>query len=585
MATQAESVSTRPSGMVAFLFSDIEGSTQRWESHRDAMEAALARHDALLRAAIETHGGYVFKTIGDAFCAAFTTVPGAIAAALKAQLALQDEDFSAVEGLRVRMALHAGESTERDGDFFGPTVNRVARLLAIAHGGQVLISGIAADLSHGEIPLQSSLRDLGFARLKDLTAPEHVWQLDILGQPNAFPPLRSLDTLPNNLPIQRTSFVGREQDVAEVKELLDHHRLLTLVGSGGVGKTRLAIQVGAELLDRYPDGVWFVDLAPISDPELVASVVAQALEMSQQRGRRVDEAIPEWLRRKQLLLILDNCEHLLEPIAALADAILAMAPDVRTLATSRQGLDINGEAVHRLPTLGVPADTAGLHTDEALRYGAIALFVDRATAADTRFALTDDNAPTVAEICRRLDGIALAIELAAARVRVLSIPSLAKRLDERFKLLTGGSRTALPRQQTLSALIGWSYELLRPVEQQLFARVGIFAGSFDLAAAERVCAGDGLEESDVWELLVSLTDKSLVVASTGGEQERYQVNESTRAYALERLGERREALATLHGAYFAEQALAADERFGTGSTIAWVVAVQRDLDNYRAALQ
>ncbi|MBV8149788.1 MAG: adenylate/guanylate cyclase domain-containing protein, partial [Candidatus Eremiobacteraeota bacterium] len=303
MATRAKSrapSAARPTGTVTFMFSDIEGSTARWEQNRDAMAAALARHDALLRPSIEAHGGYVFKTMGDAFCATFAHAKEAIASALDAQRALAAEDFSAVEGIRVRMALHAGESTERDGDYFGPTVNRVARLLAIAHGGQVLISSAVADPSHGEIPPQTSLRDLGFARLKDLAAPEHVWQLDMTGLPNEFPPLRSLDALPNNLPVARTSFIGREHDVAEVKELLTRHRLLTLVGSGGVGKTRLAQQVGADLLDRYPDGVWFVDFAPITDPALVSSVLAQAIGMTQHAGRRIDEAIPHWLKRKKL---------------------------------------------------------------------------------------------------------------------------------------------------------------------------------------------------------------------------------------------------------------------------------------------
>ena len=432
-----------PTGAVTFAFTDIEGSTVRWERDRDAMREAVRRHDAILRTAINEHGGHVFKTMGDAFCAAFTRPEDAVAATLAAQRALAAEDFSAVEGLRVRMALHTGTTDERDGDYFGPVLNRVARLLAVAHGGQVLISGDTAELSNGEISPQGSLRDLGYVQLKDLSAPEHVWQLDIAGLPNEFPPLRSLDALPNNLPLQRTTFVGRERDVAEVKELLDHHRLLTLVGSGGVGKTRLAIQVGADLLDRYPDGVWFVDLARIDNPELVASVVAQTLGMSQRQDQRVDESIPPWLKRKKLLLIFDNCEHVLEPIAALAGAILATAQDVRILATSRQALNISGEAAHALASLAVPAETTSLTTGEALGYGAIALFVDRATAVDTRFALTDTTAPIVAEICRRLDGIALAIELAAARVKGLSIPNLAQRLNERFKILTGGSRAAL----------------------------------------------------------------------------------------------------------------------------------------------
>jgi predicted ATPase/class 3 adenylate cyclase len=576
----------QPTGTVTFLFSDIEGSTQRWERQRAAMPAALQRHDALLRTAIEAHGGYVFKTVGDAFCATFSRAADAVAAAADAQRALASQDWRAVGGLLVRMALHSGAADERDGDYFGPAVNRVARLIAIAHGGQMLISGVTRDLAHDSLPEGTTFLDLGSHRLHDLTEPEHVWQLNIAGLPNDFPALHSLDTLPNNLPIQRTSFVGRAHDVADVKELLERNRLLALVGSGGVGKTRLAIQAGAELLDRYPDGVWFVDFAPISDPELVASVVAQALGMSQQQGRRVDESIPAWLRHKRLLLIFDNCEQVLDAVAALADAILATAQSVRILATSRQGLDISGEAVHRLPSLPVPAEAAALKADEALRYGAIVLFVDRAKSADTRFTLTDDTAPIVAEICRHLDGIPLAIELAAARVHVLSIPHLAQRLNERFKILTGGTRSALPRQKTLTATIDWSYDLLTPPEQLLFVRLGVFAGGFGLDAATKVCSGDGVDEIQIFDLLTSLTDKSLVVADTSGEQERYRLLESTAAYALEKLmasGDR-ERFARRHAEYFREQGDALAERFA-GSTIAWLAGAEPELDNYRTALE
>jgi predicted ATPase len=376
---------------------------------------------------------------------------------------------------------------------------------------------------------------------------------------------------PNNLPIALTSFIGRERDVADVKALMDSQALVTLVGSGGVGKTRLALRVGTELLDRYPDGVWFVDLGPLSDPELVSSVTAQALGMSQQGDRRVDEAIPTWLKRKKLMLILDNCEHVLDPIAALAASILRAAPDVRVLATSRQALEVGGERIHRLPSLS--------------DYDAVALFVDRATTNDAGFTLTDDTAPIVTDICRRLDGIPLAIELAAARVKVLSIPHLAQRLNERFKILTGGRRDALPRQKTLSALINWSYDLLTAQEQLLFARLGIFAGGFGLDAATKVC-GDGLDEIDILDLLGSLTDKSLIVADTSGEYERYRLLESTAAYALEKLGAlgEREALARCHAEYFRDQAFAADERYGTGSTFAWLTGVELELDNDRTSL-
>jgi predicted ATPase/class 3 adenylate cyclase len=578
-----------PTGAVTFAFTDIEGSTTRWERNRGAMQEALRRHNAILRAAIEQHGGRVFKTVGDAFCAAFARPDNAVAAMAAAQRTLVAEDFSVIDGLRVRVAIHTGLADERDADYFGPAVNRIARLIAIGHGGQILISGVTRDLAHDSLPDGTTLVDLGSQRLQDLTEPEHVWQLSIAGLPVEFPPLRSLDTLPNNLAIQRTTFVGREHDVADVKELLERHRLLTLVGSGGVGKTRLAIQAGAELLDRYPDGVWFVDFAPISDPELIASVVAQALGMSQQQGRRVDESIPAWLRRKKLLLIFDNCEHVLERAAALADVILATAPDVRILATSRQGLDISGEAVHRLPSLPVPAEAAALKADEAVRYGAIALFVDRAKSADTRFALTDDTAPIVAEICRHLDGIPLAIELAAARVKVLSISHLAERLNERFKILTGGSRTALPRQKTLTAAIDWSYDLLTAKEQLLFARLGVFAGGFSLDAVTKVCSGDGADEIGIFDVLASLADKSLVVADTSSEQERYRLLESTAAYALEKLASlgERERMSRRHAEYFRNLVEAARDRLRKGNIFAWSrePGAEVELDNYRAALE
>ncbi|MGA8532974.1 MAG: tetratricopeptide repeat protein [Candidatus Tumulicola sp.] len=590
MATQFDSgppASARPTGTVAFLFTDIAGSTQRWESHHEAMDDAVKRHDALLRDAIGRHDGYVFKAIGDAFCVAFARVSDAVMTAFEAQRALSAEDFSAVGGLPIRMGLHAGEASERNGDYFGPAVNRVARLMSIGHGGQVLLSGVTHDLAHTDLPAGASLLDLGSHRLKDLTEPEQVWQLTIEGLPAEFPALKSLDTFPNNLPLAPTSFRGREHDLEEVKSLLDQHKLLTLFGSGGIGKTRLALQVGAEVLDNYPDGVWLVDLAPITDSELVSSVIAKEIGMPQVEGRRIDESITQWLRRKKLLLILDNCEHVLEAVAAIANAVIRSCPDVRLLATSRQALGVSGEVVHGLPSLAIPERLTGLSSAEAIEYGAIALFVDRAKAADTRFILTDDNAPIVAEICRRLDGIPLAIELAAARVKILSIPNLAQRLNERFKILTGGSRTALPRQKTLGALIDWSYDLLTPQEQMLFSRVGIFAGGFSLDAATAVCGGEDLDEIDILDLLSSLTDKSLVVADTAGEQERCHLLESTRAYALEKLtaAGARAQLAQRHAEYFRDRAQETDERYGTGSRATLLASVERELDNYRAVLE
>src|SRR5579872_3086145 len=576
-----------PSGLVAFLFTDIEGSTQRWDKHRDAMDAAVKLHDTIVRGAIEGGTGYVFKTAGDAFCAAFSSARDAVTAAIEIQRELAGADFAAVDGIRVRIGLHVGQASERDGDYFGPAVNRTARLMSIGHGGQVLVSGAMRESAEISLPSGVWLTDLGQRRLKDLTEPEHVWQLDIAGLAADFPPLSSLDARPNNLPVQLTRLIGREQDVDEIKALITKHRLVTLLGSGGVGKTRLALQVAADLIDRYPDGVWFADLAPISDPELVASVVAQALGMSQAQDRRVDEAVVERLKRKNLILVLDNCEHLVEAAARLSAAIVRGCAGVSILTTSRQALGIDGEVVHRLPSLAVPANFGEMRAGEAHQYGAIALFVERASAADSRFSLTDDTAPVVADICRRLDGIPLAIELAAARVKVLTIPNLAKRLDDRFKLLTGGNRTALPRQKTLMALIDWSYDLLTESEQTLLARVAIFAGGFGLDAAATICADGTVDEVEILDLLSSLTDKSLIVADTLGEEERYRLLESTRAYSLAKLnalGER-ERLAASHAAYFKRLAEFADQTHLRVPSPLPLALLEVERDNFRAALE
>jgi predicted ATPase/class 3 adenylate cyclase len=574
-----------PSGTITFLFTDIEGSSERWESHPAAMRVAVSRHEAMMRAAIARHSGYIFKTVGDAFCAAFRTPRAAFEAAIAAQRALHDEKFADIGGLSVRMGLHTGVAEERDGDYFGPVVNRTARLMSIGHGGQVLLSSAVKALVADE-PLDGvSIVDLGERRLKDLSLPEHVWQATIAGLESVFPALRSLDARPNNLPVQPNPLLGRERDLAAVKTLLASHRLLTLSGSGGVGKTRLALEAGADLIDRYGHGVWFVDLAPIADDGLVSSVVARALEINH-TGDTGNESILRILKRRELLLILDNCEHLLDAIAPLADSILKTCPNVRLLATSRQSLGITGEVVHRLPSLAVPDLPIAVIAKDARSYGAIALFTERARAADTRFELSDDTAPIVAGICRRLDGIPLALELAAARVKVLSIPNLAQRLDERFKLLTGGSRTALPRQKTLAALIEWSYNLLTVTEQTFFNRLAIFAGNFSLDAATVVCAGGDIGADDVLDLLSSLADKSLILADTDGERERYRLLESTGAYAIEKLtasGER-DLLARCHAEYFRGGAHVSDARRGRGSILAWLARVEPDLDNYRAAL-
>ena len=578
----------RPTGTVTFLFTDIEGSTQRWDRDIVAMQGAMRRHDAIVRRALEEQQGYIFNTVGDGFCTVFARAPDAVAAALAVHEALGTEDFTAVGGLRLRIAIHTGHTDEREGDYFGPAVNRVARLIAVASGGQILLSGVASDLVVGSLPPQVALQDLGSHRLKDLARPEQIYQLLAPNLPRDFPPLRSLETLPNNLPLQLTSFVAREREIAEITALLERHRLVTLAGSGGVGKTRTSLQVGAHLVDGAGNGVWFVELAPLTDGSLIPSTIAAAMRVQLPPDSEPLAALVKELASKRLLLILDNCEHLVDAAAAVAAALLRGCPNVKILASSRQGLGIVGEETYRMPSLAFPAEAelAALTAEEALRCGAIALFVERATSVDKRFTLVDANAPTVAEICRRLDGIALAIELAAARVKILSPKQLRQRLDERFRVLTGGNRDTLPRQQTLRALIDWSYDLLDERERSLFRRVGIFVDGFTLEAASAVCSDATLDESDVFDVLFSLIDKSLVVAEPFGETTRYRLLESTRAYALEKLDAkgRRAYFAGRHLTYFCdvlERARVERERTGINVPI---VAFAPELENVRAAL-
>jgi predicted ATPase/class 3 adenylate cyclase len=563
----------RPAGTVTFLFSDIEGSTQRWERDAEAMSAALRRHDALMRESIETHGGYIFKVIGDAFCAAFATAPEALAAAVRAQRKLTSADFSNIGGLRVRMALHTGQAEERDDDYFGPTVNRVARLLAIGHGGQVLASGTTADLLHDALPSEHELRDLGLHGLKDLSHAERVFQVLAPQLDDVFPALRSLEQLPNNLPAQLTSFVGREQEVAQIESLLEHSPLVTIAGTGGVGKTRCALQAGARLLEKYADGVWFVDLAPVSDQTLVTSTIARTLGVREAPNRPLIETLTEFLARQRLLLIVDNCEHVLAEARNAIVTIAHSCPDLRIVTTSREPLNVAGEQVLRLPSLG--------ETES------IALFADRARAADAHFELTGENAPFASAIVSRLDGIPLAIELAAARVRVLSPQQIAARLDERFRVLTGGDRSALPRRQTLHATIDWSYDLLEPRECVLFARLAIFAGGWSLQAAAEVCGGPG--EIDEWEVLDSLealADKSLVISEPWGDERRYRMLQTMREYGLERLrasGET-EQIALRHARFYARWAASIAPVVDALEDEEWKRCCLAELDNLRAAI-
>lgn len=484
--------SALPTGTVTFLFTDIEGSTTHWDRYEDAMRPALRRHDAILREALATHNGFNFKNIGDAFCAVFATAPDALQAALQAQRILTAEPWQGVgpNGIRVRMALHTGAAEMRDNDYFGPPLNRVARLLSIGHGGQVLLSQPVFELVRDHLPVGAELRDMELHRLKDLGRPEHVYQLLTSDLPSDFPALKSLEYWPNNLPQQTTSFIGREKEVGEIKSLLGKTRLLTLTGAGGAGKTRLGLQVAADLLESEENGVFLAEFAPLSDPTLVGQTVAQALDVREEANRPITQTLTDFLKPKKLLLLFDNCEHVLNDAARLADALLRACPGVRILASSREGLNILGEMTYRVPSLSLPDPKKPQTVESLTQYEAVRLFIERAQAAQPSFAVTNQNAPAVAQLCHRLDGIPFAIELAAARVRALSVEQISARLDDRFRLLTGGSRTALPRQQTLRAMIDWSYDLLSDDEKTLLRRLSVFAGGWTLEAAEAVCADE-----------------------------------------------------------------------------------------------
>ncbi len=553
------------------------------------MQAAVRRHDALLRAAIGAAGGHVFKTIGDAFCAAFMQPEAAAAAMIDAQRALAAEDFSAVGGLRVRMALHTGATDERDGDYFGPVVNRVARLLSVGHGGQMLVSGATSALIDAALPPRCVLLDLGEHRLKDLARPERVYQLVASDLAGEFPALRSLDVVAHNLPLQLTTFVGRENDIAAIAALLERHRLVTLVGSGGVGKTRTSLHVAANVLDAYADGVWFIELAPLGSGDYIPSTIAHVFGFKLPSDGDPLANLVQTLQTKRALLIFDNCEHLVAPVARVAAAIVQGCLGIGVLATSRQRLEIAGEQMYRLPSLDHPDEAAMTQfgAAQAMAYAAVALFAERARAIDHRFELTDDAAPVIADICRRLDGIPLAIELAASRVKILSPRQLRDRLNERFRVLTGGRRDVLPRQQTLRALIDWSHDLLDERERTLFRRLGIFVNGFTLESAVAVASGDDLDEFEVLDLLASLVDKSLVLAEPDGDDMRYRLLESTRVYALEKLtaaGER-EAAAARHLKRLREHFAELRARAGANARIEELIAaLTSELEDIRAAL-
>src|ERR1700751_1748149 len=499
-----------PSGVVTFLFTDVEGSTRRWEADAGAMRAALAAHDEVLRTAIEAHGGWLFKHTGDGVIAAFASPMSAVEAAVAAQQSLE---------LPVRMGLATGEAELREGDYFGTVLNRAARVMAAGHGGQILLAESTAGLLSG-----FDLLDLGPRRLRDLPTAVGVFQVRAAGLRTEFPALRALDASPGNLRAATTSFIGRESEVGEVQAAMKANRLVTLAGVGGVGKTRLALEVAARRADEFPDGVWFFDLAAVADPAAVPDAVAAVLGITQQPGKTVAESVAIALEGRVRLLVVDNCEHVVDSVADLVEAILAASATVTILATSREGLGVSEEQLWRVPSLDVNSGTES---------AAVNLFVDRAQSVVSDFSLAEPGqADAVVGICRRLDGIPLAIELAASRMASMTAGEVRDRLDQRFRLLVG-SRRGLSRHQTLRHAVSWSYDHLEEPEKALLDRCSVFAGGFDLESACAVM-GSG-DEFAILDLLDALVRKSLLIADRSSGRTRFSMLETIRQFAEEQL--------------------------------------------------
>ena len=579
-----------PSGTVTLLFTDVEGSVRLWEADREVMAESSARHNRIARQQIEAAGGHVFTTVGEAFRAVFADPSAALASAVAIQRAVGAEPWPPGSPVRVRMALHSGACVERDGDYFGPVVNRVALLQAVGHGGQALVTAATHELLAGRLHGGIGLRDLGEHQLKDLGRAERIFQVTGPGLADGFGPLRSLDdpALRHNLPSQATSFVGRATELAELRSLVSGgSRLVTIVGPGGIGKSRLALQVAAEALDGAGDGVWLVELAPVADPELVARTVAAVLQVREEPGRPVIDTLVDAVGDRYLLVVLDNAEHVLGAAAKLADAVIRSCPRACLLVTSRESLGTGGEHVFRVPSLPVPpADLAA--PDRLAAFESVQLFVEHASMQRQGFVLDEANAAAVAAICARLDGIPLALELAAARLGSLSVQEISSRLDQRFRLLTGGSRTALPRHQTLRALIDWSYDLLNPEERTVLDRLSVFAGGWTLAAAEAVTSPGGTADWQVLDHLAALVDKSLVQADEMHGLTRYRLLETVRQYAAEHLAQRADTelgeTRAAHRDYYLALVETADTHLRGPDEAAWLDRLKAEFDNIRAAL-
>ncbi len=577
-----------PTGTITFLFTDIEGSTKRWEAYPESMKVAVARHDQLMRGIIEAHEGYVFKTIGDAFCAAFPTARLGLAATIAAQYALYAEEWGECGPIRVRMALHTGSADERDNDYFGPTVNRVARLLSGGHGGQILLSLPTCELVRDALPAGATLHDMGQHRLKDLARPEHIFQITLADLPTDFPVLKTLDARPNNLPAQPTPFIGRDRELQAASTFLREKavRLLTFTGPGGTGKTRLSLQVAANLIEDFEDGVYFSPLELLTDVDQVLASLAQTLSIRTTSDRPLLQSLKEYLRDRHILLVLDNFEQVVAA-GPFVTELLAAAPHLKLLVTTRTTLHVYGEQAFPVSPLTTPNPRAMPRFADLGQYEAVQLFVARAQAIKPDLQLTPENAAAIVGICHRLDGLPLAIELAAARIKLFTPQAMLSRLENSLKLLTGGARDLPTRQQTLRGAIDWSYDLLDADEKVLFARMSVFYGA-TLEAIEAVANADGDLVIDLFDGIESLVNKNLLRQEDQADGEsRFVMLATIRDYGLERLNQSGETdlLNQRHAAHYLALAQEAEQHLRGGLQTTWLDRLEAEHDNLRAALR
>ncbi len=572
-------VATIPTGTVSFLFTDVEGSTRLWESDPDGMAESLALHDQIMRRIVEAHRGHVFSTAGDAFAVAFGSVGAAIAASTAIQIDLLGANWPG-PAIKIRMGIHTGTAEERGGDYFGPVLNRAARIMSAGHGGQILLSSVTAAAADLEGDL--SLRDLGTHHLKDLADPEHLFEIRHPDLPVIDRPIKTVDIRRHNLPDYLTSFVGRSRQLDELASLIEDNRLVSLTGVGGTGKTRLAVEAARVVASDKPDGAWLVELAPVTNPQFIMTTIADTWGLRAGEGASIEDVVTRYLWSRDLLVVIDNCEHLLDPAAAAIKFLLDACPNLRVIATSRESLGIPGEAMLRVPSLGLADASHTLEDSEAVH-----LFLDRARAVRPDYQPTTEEMAEIGRICTRIDGIPLGLELAAARLRSMSATELADRLEDSFRILSGSAKTALPRQRTLAATIDWSYDLLKPAEQAMFRRLSVFTGGFDLDAAEAVCVGDEVEDWEVLDHLDSLVDKSLIIP---GQDERghtrYRMLEPVRQYAQERLSDTVEPVRfrEAHARYFVSFVSELSPGLRTDRIVATMKRLDIDYDNIRSAL-